>query len=66
MTLKTNSQNSSRNLPRRKPRIDKERETREAVVEDAGATEGNDLDLAHGEGGTIELPTKPGDLSKDD
>ncbi|MET4277654.1 MULTISPECIES: hypothetical protein [unclassified Bradyrhizobium] len=66
MTLKTNSQNTSRNLPLRKPRIDKDRDTQETIVEDAGVTEDSDRDLVHGEGGTIDLPTRPGDLSKDD
>ncbi|MGY4513443.1 hypothetical protein [Bradyrhizobium sp. USDA 3650] len=66
MTLKTTSQNTSPNLAGRKPRIDKERDTQEAVVENAGDTEDKDCDLVHGEGGPIDLPTKPGDLSKDD
>jgi len=66
MTLKTTSQNTSPNLPGRKPRSDKERDTQEAVVEDAGDTEDKDRNLVHGEGGTIDLPTRPGDLSKDD
>ncbi|WP_314955895.1 hypothetical protein [Bradyrhizobium cosmicum] len=66
MTLKTTSRNTSRNLPGRTPRIDKERDTQEAIVEDAGETEDNNRDLVHGDGGTIDLPTRPGDLSKDD
>ena len=66
MTLKTTSQNTSPNLPGRKPRSDKERDTQEAVVEDAGDMEDKDCDLVNGEGGAIDLPTKPGDLSKDD
>ena len=57
---------TSRDLPGQKPRIDRERETQEAVIEDAGETEDNNRDLVHGDGGTIDLPTKPGDLSKDD
>lgn len=61
MTPKT-----SRNLPGPKPRKDKERDRQETVIEDAGETEDNGRDLVHGDGGTIELPTKPGDLSKDD
>lgn len=61
MTPKT-----SRNLPGSKPRKDKDRDRQEAVIEDAGETEDNGRDLVHGDGGTIELPTKPGDLSKDD
>jgi hypothetical protein len=66
MTRNTTSQQTSRNLPGQKPRIDKERNTREAIVEDAGETEDKGRDLVHGDGGTIDLPTKPGDLSKDD
>lgn len=61
MTPKT-----SRNLPGPKPRKDKERDSQEAVIEDAGESGDNSRDLVHGDGGTIELPTKPGDLSKDD
>lgn len=57
---------TSRDLPRQEPHIDKERDTQEAIVEDAGKTEDNNRDLVHGEGGTIDLPTRPGDLSKDD
>ena len=67
---------TSRDLPGRKPRIDKGRESRESVSADAGETqdgetedgETEDLgrDLVHGDGGTIDLPTKPGDLAKDD
>lgn len=56
----------SRNLPGSKPRIDKERDSQEAVIEDAGQTGDNSRDLVHGDGGTLDLPTKPGDLSKDD
>lgn len=57
---------TSRNLPGPEPRIDKERNRQEAVIEDAGETEDNSRDLVHGDGGTIDVPTKPGDLSKDD
>jgi hypothetical protein len=66
MTLKTTSQSTSPNLPGRKPRSDKGRDTQEAVVQGAGEMENKDCDLVHGEGGPIDLPTKPGDLSKDD
>ncbi|WP_439369557.1 hypothetical protein ACRQ5Q_13025 [Bradyrhizobium sp. PMVTL-01] len=62
MTVRT----ASRNLPSSKPRGDKERATQEAMIEEAGETEDNNRDLVHGDGGTIDLPTKPGDLSKDD
>lgn len=61
MTPKT-----SHNLPGAKPRKDKDRDRQEAVIEDTGETEDNGRDLVHGDGGTIDLPTKPGDLSKDD
>jgi hypothetical protein len=61
MTPKT-----SRDLPGQKPRIDGEPDTQEAIISDADETEDRDRDLVHGEGGTIDLPTRPGDLSKDD
>jgi hypothetical protein len=66
MTRSTTSQQTSPNLPGREPRIDKERDTREAIIDDGGETEDKDRDLVHGDGGTIDLPVKPGDLSKDD
>lgn len=66
MIVKTTSPRTSRDLPGPKPRIDKARDTREAIIEDAGESEDNGRDLVHGDGGTIDLPTKPGDLSKDD
>ncbi|MDF0518020.1 hypothetical protein P0R31_12335 [Bradyrhizobium yuanmingense] len=55
---------TSRDRPPSKPRIDKEHSTQ--IVEDAGATADDGRDLAHGEGGSIDLPTQPGDLAKDD
>lgn len=61
MTHKT-----SHNLPGPKLRKDKDRDKQEAVIEDAGETEDDSRDLVHGDGGTIDLPAKPGDLSKDD
>ncbi|PWE81707.1 hypothetical protein XF30_12795 [Bradyrhizobium sp. SUTN9-2] len=71
MTIKTTSPGKSqdetlRDRPGSKPRIDKERATQQAIVEDADATADDGRDLAHGEGGTIDLPTQPGDLAKDD
>lgn len=69
MRAKTISRQTSRNPsqagPRhqKEPRSDKPRETQDAIIEDAGT---EDRDLVHGEGGAIDLPTKPGDLSKDD
>ena len=71
MSAKTTSQGTSRNRveagPRhqKEPRSDKPRETQDANIEDAGTGDG-DRDLVHGEGGAIDLPAKPGDLSKDD
>jgi hypothetical protein len=53
-------------LPGPEPRKDTARETREAIVGDADKTDGSDRDLVHGEGGTIDLPTKPRDLNRDD
>ncbi|WP_439402995.1 hypothetical protein ACNJYA_12545 [Bradyrhizobium sp. DASA03068] len=71
MTTKTNSLGTSpsktaQNRPPSKPRIDKEHATQQAIVEDADEKADDDRDLAHGEGGTMDLPTKPGDMSKDD
>lgn len=42
-------------VPPSKPRKDEERETREAIVQDANKTEGRDRDLVHGDGGTLGL-----------
>ena len=58
--------NPPRNLPGAKPRNDEERDTRNAIIQDADKTDGNSRDLVHGDGGTIDLPVKPGDVSKDD
>jgi hypothetical protein len=72
MTSKATSQQTSRNMagasPRsdNKPRLDEARDLQEAIIEDAGEPADSDRDLVHGDGGTIELPTRPGDLSKDD
>ena len=49
-----------------KPRTDGDRDTQGAVVEEAGEAGDTGRDLVHGDGGTIDLPTKPGDLSQDD
>jgi len=65
MTLNTTPK-TSRDLPGQKPRIDGERDTREAIIPDADETGDQNRDLVHGEGGTIDCPTRPGDLSKDD
>ena len=48
------------------PRKDEERDTEAAIVEDADKTDSRDRDLVHGDGGTIDLPVQPKDLSKDD
>ncbi|AWL94836.1 MULTISPECIES: hypothetical protein [Bradyrhizobium] len=66
MTFEMTSPETSRELPGAKPRIDKEREPQEAIIEDAGETKQSNRDLVHGDGGTIDIPAKPGDLSKDD
>jgi hypothetical protein len=55
-----------RDLPDTKPRKDEARETEGAIIENAATIEGEDRDLVHGEGGAIDLPVKPSDMSKDD
>ena len=65
MASQTTSSATSRKTPGPKPRIDKEPARQDAIIEDAG-TGDEDRDLVHGEGGAIDLPAKPGDLSKDD
>lgn len=57
---------TSRDLPGPKPRHDKERGMQDAIIEDADKTDGKDRDLVHGDGGTIDLPVKPRDMSRDD
>jgi hypothetical protein len=57
---------ASRDLPGKQPRKDEERDTQEAIIKDADETDGKDRDLVHGDSGTIDLPVKPGDISKDD
>jgi hypothetical protein len=49
-----------------KPRKDEAQKTQEAIIEGADTTEDAGSDLVRGEGGTIDLPVKPGDMSKDD
>ncbi|WP_027531924.1 hypothetical protein [Bradyrhizobium sp. WSM3983] len=61
MTPKT-----SRTLPGPEPRKDSERDTQQAVIEDADKTDNKDRDLVHGDGGTIGIPAKPRNLSRDD
>jgi hypothetical protein len=52
-------------MPPSEPCKDKEREMRQAVVEDADKTEGKDHNLVHGDGGTLGLGDGD-DLNKDD
>jgi hypothetical protein len=47
------------------PRKHREREMQEAIVEDAGKTDGGDGDLVHGDGGTLGLG-KGEDMNRDD
>jgi len=57
---------TSQDLRGAQPRESEERETRNAGVEDANENDGKDRDLVHGDGGTLDLPVRPGDMSKDD
>ncbi|MEY9186319.1 hypothetical protein [Bradyrhizobium sp. USDA 313] len=66
MTVKTASPGTSRHLPKSASRINEERPTQHVIVEDTNETADDGRDLAHGEGGSIDLPTQPGDLAKDD
>lgn len=52
-------------MPPSEPRKDKERDVRQAVIEDADKTEGKDRDLVHGDGGTLGLDEGE-DLNRDD
>lgn len=52
-------------MPPSEPRRDREREMRQAIVEDADKTEGKDRDLEHGDGGTLGLDDGES-LNKDD
>ncbi|QIO32676.1 hypothetical protein [Bradyrhizobium sp. 1(2017)] len=68
MPAKTISRQTSRNPSEAGPRHQKEPRSdkpQDAIIEDAATGDG-DRDLVHGEGGAIDLPAKPGDLSKDD
>ncbi|TQF35087.1 hypothetical protein UNPF46_26660 [Bradyrhizobium sp. UNPF46] len=49
-----------------KPHAGKVRNKQDTVLDESPETADGDRDLVRGEGGTIEIPTKPGDLSKDD
>lgn len=57
---------SSHDLPKSAVRKDKARALREAVIADADKTDVADRDLEHGDGGTLDMPTKPSDLTHDD
>jgi hypothetical protein len=52
-------------MPPSEPRKDEQRETREAIVQDADKTDGKHRDLVHGDGGTLGLGDGE-DMHKDD
>jgi len=52
-------------MPLSEPRKDRERETREAIVQDADKTNDKDRDLVHGDGGTLGLDDNE-TLNRDD
>ena len=52
-------------MPPSKTRKDTERDTRQAIVDDADRTGDNDRDLVHGDGGTLGLDEDEG-LNRDD
>lgn len=58
--------NPSRDKSGTKPNIDRKSAYQESIIEKSEELKDGGRDLVHGEGGTIDLPTKPGDLSKDD
>jgi hypothetical protein len=58
--------NPSRNKSGAKPNIDRNGASQESIIEESKELKDGGRDLVHGEGGTIDLPTKPGDLSRDD
>lgn len=66
MTSDKATPKTSRDLPAEPVREDTARDTRDAAVATADKTGVDDRDLVHGEGGTIDLPTRPGDLARDD
>ncbi|PIT04104.1 hypothetical protein TSA1_27520 [Bradyrhizobium nitroreducens] len=53
-------------LPNPKPRSDNEGVPRKMLIDNSSEASAENRDLVHGDSGTIGLPTKPGDLSKDD
>ena len=52
-------------IPPSEPRRDYDRDTQQAIVEDADENDGKDRDLVHGDGGTLGLG-KGEDLNHDD
>jgi hypothetical protein len=58
--------NASSDIRATRAKIDKKRDLQDSIVEDAPENDGADRDLVHGEGGTLGLPSKPGDLTQDD
>ena len=56
----------SHDLPKSDVGKEKARNLREAFIEDADRTDVAGRDLEHGDGGTLDMPTKPSDLSHDD
>jgi len=61
---KATSRQTPRDTAEAGPR--KARDRRGAFAEEPGESADDGRDLAHGEGGAIDLPSKPADLSKDD
>ncbi|UPK40325.1 hypothetical protein IVB18_15300 [Bradyrhizobium sp. 186] len=60
------AQKKSRDLRGLKSRDDNQGDKQAAIIEDANRIDGGDRDLVHGDGGTIDLPDEPRDISKDD
>ena len=52
-------------VPPSEPRKDRQRETQQAIIEDADDNDGRDRDLVYGDGGTLGLG-KGEDLNHDD
>ena len=68
MTPKPSRKPRSEPKPRNeaKPHVGKVRNKQDPVLEESPEAADSDRDLVRGEGGTFDLPTRPGDLSKDD
>ena len=56
----------SHDVPKSAVGKDKARSLREALIADSDKTDVAGRDLEHGDGGTLDIPTKPSDLSHDD